>query len=56
MDHISKQGGQSHNSRVLKKQLHVSQIYRVPIDRLQSTPSWLTFETHGNHKVSIHYF
>ena len=29
------------------------QIY---IDRLQSTPSWLTFETHGNHKVSIHYF
>ena len=29
----------------------------MSIDRLQSTPSWLTFETHGNHKVSsIHYF
>ena len=26
------------------------------IDHLQSTPSWLTFETHSNHKVSIHYF
>ena len=26
------------------------------IGGLQSTPSWLTFETHGNHKVSIHYF
>ena len=28
----------------------------VYIGGLQSTPSWLTFETHGNHKVSIHYF
>ena len=28
----------------------------IRIDRLQSTPSWLTFETHSNHKVSIHYF
>ena len=26
------------------------------IGGLQSTISWLTFETHGNHKVSIHYF
>ena len=30
--------------------------YGPGIDGLQSTPSWLTFETHGNHKVSIHYF
>ena len=35
-------------------------LLQLLIDRLQSTPSWLTFETivetHGNDKVSTHYF
>ena len=31
-------------------------VYYTDIDGLQSTPSWLIFQTHGNHKASILYF
>ena len=39
-----------------KSRNHSINSWNIYTGGLQSTPSWLTFETHGNHKVSIHYF
>ena len=36
--------------------MNPSLLATVPIVRLQSTPSWLIFQTNGNHKASIPYF
>ena len=34
-------------------EVHFPFSFNEPIDRLQSTPFWLIFQTHGNPKVSI---
>ena len=36
--------------------MYILELTLSCIDRLQSTPSWLIFQTHGNQKASIPYF